>query len=76
MSKTYFFKLTKGISAWKYLFSIFFLLVLSQSATAQVDVVASAGTPTSSYTTLGAAFAAINAGTASGSYWSKYHRRY
>jgi len=66
MKKLYFFKLTKGIKDWKFLFTIFLLFSLSQSATAQVDVVASAGTPASSYTTLNAAFTAINSGTHQG----------
>ncbi len=40
--------------------------LLSKPALAQVNLTATAGTPTGSYTTLGAAFSAINAGTHQG----------
>jgi len=66
MKQSYFLKLNSSIKCWKFLFSIFLLIMFSQNAKAQVDVLASAGTPTASYSTVKLAFDAINAGTHQG----------
>ena len=45
---------------------LFFSVFIGQKMSAQVDITATVGTPTSSYTTLNAAFTAINSGTHQG----------
>jgi len=65
MNKIYFLfeKLKKGKLS---LLVLFFSIFLGQKMSAQVDVTATAGTLNSSYTTLNAAFTAVNSGTHQG----------